>query len=205
MRWMVEALMFLWDLIQLWWPELIACAVVIACLAIALPLLRTAFCRVAFVQRLKKICKKKNISYQACRPSLRSLFSKHAQTDVILSLEQKKTALCFFPGITLRKNIYIQNQSRAFCTKSHALSFFRNKSEGFSGALLLVEEGREKAISMAIPDPEQCESVLIIHPAPIKLYSCQGNGYKVSGSGETVDSLKIYEGTDYINFLSRIS
>ena len=69
--------------------------------------------------------------------------------------------------------------------------------------MILVDEGLEKKIAMDIPQFEQRESVLIIHPTPIKLYTYQGNGYRVSGSGDSVDSLTIYEGADYIKFLSR--
>ena len=203
MHWLIEGLTFLWDLIRLWWLEIIVCAVVIACVAIALPLLHTVFCRVVFVQKLKKICKEKNISYQVRRFPLLSLFSKHAQIDVLLSLEQKETALCFFPGITLKKNIYIQNKNCAFSTKPHTLLFWRSHSSGFSPSLTLDDESLKKTISMDIPQIEQRESVLIIHPTPIKLYTYQGNGYRVSGSGDRVDSLTIYEGADYIKFLSR--
>jgi len=191
------------NLFRLYWYLFIPVTVGILICPVLIRFLRVVFGRVVFVQKLKKICKEKNIPYQASRSSLLSIFSKHTQIDFIISLEQKETVLCFFPGITLKKNIYIQNKNCAFYTKSHALSFVRNKSEGFSGSLILVDEGLEKKIAMTVPVHDRFESVLIIHPAPLKLYSYQGNGYKVSGSGEIVDSLKIYEGTDYIKFLLR--
>ena len=191
------------NLCYLYWYLFVPLAAGIVACPFLIRFLRAAFHRVFFIRKIQKICNRQGQSCQVCRPSFLSLFSKRVQIDVILSFQQKKTALCFFPGNPLKKNIYIRNRNCAFYTKPRALSFFRNHTSGFEPSLLIDSEGRKKAISIEVPIVDNGECILIIHPAPIALYAYLGNGYKMIGSGEEVDSLIIYEGLDYINFLLR--
>ena len=203
MNWIFETLDFLWNLIQLYWLEILAGIMVIVFACFFVQALRASFSRLLFVSKLKSLAKKKSMKFKIRRLPLFSLFLGTFKLDITMETSDGIFNIFFCPRRIRKRNVYIFDDTKMYYSKIRALSFWGNRNWGGDPSLIMTEETNKKEIKLSPQPVGQGQNILMFQPKPIGLFVRHGNGYAQSGSGEVVGSFSVYESKDFISYIIR--
>ena len=203
MNWIFEILVFLWNLIQLYWLEIFVWAIVIVFAFFFVRAIRAAFSRFLFVSKLKSLAKKKSMKFKVKRLPLLSLFLGTFQLDITMETSDEIFNIFFCPRNIRKRNVYIFDDTKIYYSKIRAFSFWGTRNWGGDPSLVITEETNKKEIKLSLQPVGQGHNILMLDPKPIGLFVRHGNGYDKSGSGEVVGFFSVYESKDFINYIIR--
>ena len=203
MDWISEIFGFLLELLYRYWFEIFVCTTAALFAFFSIRTLCAAFSRFLFVSKLKSLAKKKTMIFRVWRSPLCSLLFGTFRLDITLQKSEETFSIFFCPRNVRKRNIYIFDDTKIYCTKIRGFSFLENRNWGGDPSLVTTIETKKRAIKLQSPPINPGHNVLVFEPNPISLFVRRGNGYVKSGSGDTIGSFLLYESKDFITYINR--
>lgn len=203
-----DILLFFGTILKEYWYWII----IIIALCVLIPLLikcfRALFSRIAFVLKLSALCRKKGaiLKYKKC-PIL-SLLKNHTSYDFCITVPHgdKDYSVKFFPKNPSKKNILLNESKKVYISKITFQTYIGQKGAipGGNPTTLNYSETNPREVILSLPEPSnQAQSVLLFQPSPHNISVSGCNDYQKTDDKMNYHGYRIFEGKEFIKYLSR--
>jgi len=202
----LEALYSLFLLLISYWHIVFLSVLALILLLLFSKYLRALLSRIGFALKLNSLCKKNKLKIKYSNYLFLFAYLKKKKHDISI---YKGKELCYqiklFSPKSLKRNIYLKDENEAYITKASAQTLVgRGASVGGQKRVVNVVETNKRKAKLCLPETSKDSiSVLLFQPSPLDFYILNGNNYKKAGSGEDFFGIKLFEGKDFLKYLSR--
>ena len=200
-----DAIMFLCAIFKEYWYFIIGIISACLLLPIFVKYLYALISRLAFSVKLSSVCRKKGAILKYKKIPIRSLFKNHKSIDLCITFPNGDKAydVKFFPKVPLRRVVFLNEAGKASVSKATIQTYIGKKGgiPGGSPTTLNYSETKPRKISLSLPTPsDKAQSVLLFQPSAFDVRVLGGNEH---GEGDYC-GYRIFDGKEFINYLSRI-